>query len=1044
MYQVVEDNICELLTWSIDTAFASLEGTRHNSDNGDNDTSLLAAVYTAPHDDLLNDRSLLGPGIIKKGRSSSVEYLSAASGLDVNLGRPPNNRNNSTTWLDKLSGLWPLFKASSATPSETMSTGSENSPVESKFIWPICMLPHPRPRSPIRRAQIFESLLAASGSGPVALHGIGGVGKTQLAVRLAYWFLDRDPDFTVIWIHAASVETCAQGLRTLAEKCGIVNPQEENSISDRGTRGTSLIELLSSVRKWLRKAPEHKWLMVFDSADDVGALTNPVIDPALFEKNDDARAMSIVDYIPANSFVVFTTKSRAAAGEFSRPQNGTVLEVGRFAIEEATLMLEMALNDDLLTGSPVTPQQRSMTLEFRNEVPGSEVIGRPRQYRTDRASELAEKLDRLPLAISQAVAFMNKNSLSIADYLGKLSVTNDAMLAELMSRPQSLGAQPGVPKSIYDTWKLSYESIRNHNRLAVDVLAFMSFLEQNSIVLDLLQVAFSAGQDLKLVDALGELQDYALIHAGSARDTFTMHRLVQATTQKWLKEFKLDAQWARVVLMTIADKFPDPNNIASWPDCAAWLPHANKILRCEIFGNAADSAALATLHFKVGRYYYQVGRWSEARASTEVACDLRAEYLGALEPDTLEAKDQLIQIVRQLGQYNLAEATARDVKRYRKRKLGRRHELTLKSYRMLGMTLQDQGQYADAMRCTEKAMKGFQDLYGATDPLHPEILISTYRLGAMYELVGEFSKSEVYLSEALNGLKQRGEGEGYRASQVLYRLSYLQRGLGKYRESEKTAYASMQMRKKLLGADHPDTLKAYFSSGWSMLLQERYEESADVFAEVIKACKKRIGEHHAYTYTASYHFAESLKGLEEYEQAKELHELVLAGRKKALRNNHPDVLTSQVGLASVLLILGHSRKSEELTLEVYNILKKEGRITKERAPIAWMCMSNVAKIHAERAATATTEPERQVRWKEAIKWGRRLVEAQERIIGSKHPETITASKQLMGYLNASSERTSGSSILDIMSSVKLGENDDEDAMISRTKSVEEKPTMPKS
>jgi tetratricopeptide (TPR) repeat protein len=1044
MYKVVEENICELLTWSTDTAFASADQIQrcrwHPDDRGPLSDP---AALTAPRDDLLDGHSLLGPGLALKSRNSSVGSLSGASAEEANLVRPPNSRSSSSTWLDRLSGLRPLFKTSSATPSETQSTRSNDSPADSKSILPIRMLPHPRPSSTIRRAQLFESLLAASGGGPVALHGIGGVGKTQLAVRLAYWFLDRDPEFSVIWIHAASVETCAEGLRTLAERCGIVNPQEDKSVSDQHPRKTSLVELLASVRKWLQKAPAHKWLIVFDSADDVDALTTPLIDPVLLEEGDDAQAMSIIDCIPSDGFVVFTTKSRAAAGKFSQPQHGTMLEVGRFAVEEATLMLEIALNDDLLMGTPIATQQRSLTLEFGNGAIGNKILSGARQYRTDRASELAERLDCLPLAISQAAAFMNKNGLSTADYLSRISASSDEMLAELMARPQPLDAQLGVPKSIYDTWRLSYESIRNHNRLAADVLAFMSFLEQNSIILDLLRAAFSAGQDVKLVDALGELRDYELIHAGSTKDIFTMHRLVQATTQKWLKESKLDVQWARAVLMTIAEKFPIPDNIPSWLDCAAWLPHANKILRCPLFGTAADSAALATLHLKVGCYYFQTGRWSEARTATEAACNIRAEILGPLEPATLEAKDQFIQVVRQLGQFNLAEATARDVKRYRKRKLGRKHELTLKSYRMLGLTLQDQGQYADAMRCSEKAMKGFRDLYGTTDPVHPDILLSAYRLGAMYEMTGDFSKSEVFLSEALQGLKQRGEGESYHASQVLYRLSYLQRGLGKYRESEKTAFASMEMRRKLLGPDHPDTMKAYFSTGWSMQCQERYEESADVFTEVIKACKKKIGDHHAYTYTASYYLAESLRGLGEYEQAKRLHEQVLAGRKKALRNNHPDVLTSQVGLSSALLILGNSGKSEELTLEVYNILKKEGKITKERAPIAWMCMSNMAKIHAERAATAKTELEKQSQWKEAIKWGRRLVEGQERIIGSKHPETIKASQQLMGYLNASGERKAASGILETMSSVTLGE-DDESLMISGSKSVEEKPTLPKS
>lgn len=862
------------------------------------------------------------------------------------------------------------------------------------------MLPHPRPKSTIERAQLFERLLEASLAGPIALYGIGGAGKTQLAVKLAYWFLDRDPEFSVIWIHATSVKTCAEGLRTLAEICEIDHPQGKS---------VSLVELLRSVRKWLRRAPAHKWLLVFDSADEVDALITPLADLGLSQENEDAQSMSIIDCVPADGFVVFTTKSRIAAEKFS---DGRMLEVGKFALEEATHMLKMVVDANLLVGKLIAYQQRSLILDFGN-VPREDKISQGiRQSGIDSASELAEKLDCLPLALSQAAAFMNKNRLPIADYLERMSAPSDEMLAELLIRPRSLEAQIGDSKSVYDTWKLSYEAIRSHNRLAVDVLAFMSFLEQNSILLDILKAAFCTGSDVKLVDALGELQDYGLIHPGSVADTFTMHRLVQVTTKRWLQESKLDVQWARAALLTIVDRFPNPDNIPSWPECAAWLPHASKILQYQRFITPADQSALATLHLKVGQYYFQTGRWSEARVPTEIACSIRTKFLGPLEAPTLEAKDQLILIVRQLGLFNLAEATARDVKRYRKRKLGRKNELTLQSYTLLSLTLQDQGQFADALRYAEKAMKGFQELHGATDPLHPDILFSRYRLGASYDLLGDYSKSEAFLSEALEGLNQQGQGETRHASLVLYRLAYLQRSLGDYRKSEESAVASMKMRRKVLGADHPDTAKAYFSSGWSIQCQGRYKESADVFTAVMEVCKEKVGEHHAYTYVVTYHLAESLKGLGELQQAKELHDRALMGRKKVLRKNHPDILMSQVGLAGVLLMLGDTKRAEELTLEVYRFLKKEGKISKERAGIAWTCMSNMGKIHAERASSARSEPEKQTQWKEAIRWARQLVESQESILGSRHPEVIKASQEFTGYIHAAKgkwQQTSSSS-----------------------------------
>lgn len=78
------------------------------------------------------------------------------------------------------------------------------------------------------------------------------------------------------------------------------------------------------------------------------------------------------------------------------------------------------------------------------------------RHTTDRASELAEKLDCLPLALSQAAAFMKKNRLSIGEYLERMSAPSDEMVAERAVRPQPLEAQIGDPKSIYDTCRISF------------------------------------------------------------------------------------------------------------------------------------------------------------------------------------------------------------------------------------------------------------------------------------------------------------------------------------------------------------------------------------------------------------------------------------------------------------------------------------------------------------------------------------------------------------------------------------------------------------
>ena len=311
-----------------------------------------------------------------------------------------------------------------------------------------------------------------------------------------------------------------------------------------------------------------------------------------------------------------------------------------------------------------------------------------------------------------------------------------------------------------------------------------------------------------------------------------------------------------------------------------------------------------------------------------------------------------------------------------------------------------------------------------TDPLNTDLLVSTSRVGVMYERsMAGLSRSEALLSEALEGYKQRGDGAGLPAAHVLLRLSLVQRTLGKYHESEKTAYLAQELRRQTLGPEHPETYKCLFSAGWAIKCQERYEESADIFTEVVAASKKVLGERHVYTYTTSFHLAESLEGLGEYEEAQKLHEHVLNGRRRVLRDEHPDILTSQAGLAGVLHVMGDSAAAEQLSLDVYKTLKKGGSITKERTPIAWMCMSNLAKIEAERAATTITTATKQAHWKEAIRWARLLVQGKERMFGSEHPETQKATQQLTGYLNASGEHGTALSIRETLSRVPSAEKE---------------------
>lgn len=72
---------------------------------------------------------------------------------------------------------------------------------------------------------------------------------------------------------------------------------------------------------------------------------------------------------------------------------------------------------------------------------------------------LADLLDILPLALSQAAAFNQENGLEVEEYL-ELYAEGDAALVELLSQPsESQGRDSGVPNAVPATWMISFDYI---------------------------------------------------------------------------------------------------------------------------------------------------------------------------------------------------------------------------------------------------------------------------------------------------------------------------------------------------------------------------------------------------------------------------------------------------------------------------------------------------------------------------------------------------------------------------------------------------------
>lgn len=67
---------------------------------------------------------------------------------------------------------------------------------------------------------------------------------------------------------------------------------------------------------------------------------------------------------------------------------------------------------------------------------------------------------------------------------------------------------------------------------------------------------------------------------------------------------------------------------------------------------------------------------------------------------------------------------------------------------------------------------------------------------------------------------------------------------GKLEESDIYAHRLLDLTRRDLGRDHPDTLHAMNNIGVVYFLEERYSEAEHIFEEVLRTRKRVLGKHH--------------------------------------------------------------------------------------------------------------------------------------------------------------------------------------------------------
>jgi tetratricopeptide (TPR) repeat protein/nucleoside phosphorylase len=724
---------------------------------------------------------------------------------------------------------------------------------------------------------------------PQAIQGLGGIGKTQIAVEYAYRSRELNRYTHIFWVNAASEEALLTDFVQLAELLPAFPATGE----------TDQRKLVEAIKRWLEQCQE-RWLLIFDNADEVALV----------------RA-----YLPRRGLgsIVLTTRAHAV-GSLATP-----IEVDTMGWLEGTQLL----------------LRRAQRFEHASE------------EEVNQAGNIVVALDHFPLALDQAGAYLEETQCSFADYLALYQTHRQALLAQRgtlstdyphsVATTWSLSFQKVQQKSPAAAELLELCSFLAPDRIPEELLrdgaAYWPAALQQAVA-----------DPLRFQQLMADLLKFSLVKRLEGEQALSIHRLVQAV-QRDRMERETQHHWAERVVRALNAVFPrDPQDLTTWPQCLKYLDqaqvchalieqygfafveaasilnrtgfylkeHALYALAEPLYQRAlaiceqqlgAEHPDTATILDNLAVLYRAQGKYEQAEPLYQCALAIYEQHLGAEHPETAISLNNLAELYHTWGKYERAEPLFQRALAIRERKLGATHPDTAASLDNLALFYYTQGKFEQAEPLHQRALAIREQQLGA---MHPDTATSLDNLAALYRKQGKYEQAEPLFKHALLIREQQLGAAHPDTATSLDNLAALYREQDKYEQAEPLHQRALVIREQQLGATHLDTATSLNNLALLYYAQGRYEEAEPLFKRALLIYEQQLGATHPHTATSLDNLALLYRKQGKYEQAESLFKHALAIYEQQFGATHPDTATSLNNLAGLYYAQGKFEQAEPL------------------------------------------------------------------------------------------------------------------------------------